>query len=145
MTDVLGIRGTVITPREEIADGLVTIEAGKISHVGRWTEDRCEDLLDFSGCYVASGLVDIHVHGGGGHSAMDPEGIPRLSEFLILSPHHPHGPPRTDLGGRGGHRQGGTGGRRRCHPPGDPYGGAVHQPRDVRRPERGSCAPPGHR
>ncbi len=82
MTEVLGIRGTVITPNEEIADGLVTIEAGKISHVGRWAEDRCERLLDFRGCYVAPGLVDIHVHGGGGHGVMDPEGIGGLSEFL---------------------------------------------------------------
>ena len=79
---MLGIRGTVITPSEEIADGLVTIEDGKISHVGGWTEDRCERILDFSGYYVAPGLVDIHVHGGGGHSAMDPEGIGGLSEFL---------------------------------------------------------------
>jgi len=82
MTGVLGIRGTVITPKGEIADGLVTIEGGKISHVGRWTEDRCERLLDFRGFYVAPGLVDIHVHGGGGHGAMDPEGIGGLSEFL---------------------------------------------------------------
>lgn len=79
---VLGIRGTVITPREEIADGFVAIEAGKIRHVGRWTEDRCDRLLDFRGFYVAPGLVDIHVHGGGGHDAMDPEGIEGLSEFL---------------------------------------------------------------
>ena len=85
MTGVLGIRGTAVTPIEEIADGLVTIEAGKISHVGRWTEDRCERLLDFRGYYVAPGLVDIHVHGGGGHSAMDPEGIGGLSEFLARS------------------------------------------------------------
>jgi N-acetylglucosamine-6-phosphate deacetylase len=82
MPGVLGIRGTVITPNEEIADGLVTIEAGKISQVGRWAEDRCERLLDFRGFYVAPGLVDIHVHGGGGHGAMDPEGIGGLSEFL---------------------------------------------------------------
>ena len=82
MSGALGIRGTVITPSEEIADGLVTIEGGKIGHVGRWAEDRCERLLDFSGCFVAPGLVDIHVHGGGGHGAMDPEGIPGLSEFL---------------------------------------------------------------
>jgi N-acetylglucosamine-6-phosphate deacetylase len=82
VTGVLGIRGTVITPNEEIADGLVTIEAGKISHVGRGTKDRCERILDFRGFYVSPGLVDIHVHGGGGHGAMDPEGIGGLSEFL---------------------------------------------------------------
>jgi N-acetylglucosamine-6-phosphate deacetylase len=82
LSGVLGIRGTVITPSEEIADGLVTIKEGKIGHVGRWAEDRCERILDFRGCYVAPGLVDIHVHGGGGHSTMDPEGIPGLSEFL---------------------------------------------------------------
>ncbi len=82
MTGVLGIRGTVITPNEEIADGLVTIEGGKISHVGGWTEDRCERLLDFRGFYVAPGLVDIHVHGGEGHDAMDPGDTGGLSEFL---------------------------------------------------------------
>jgi N-acetylglucosamine-6-phosphate deacetylase len=83
VTGVLGIRGTVITPSEEIADGLVTIEGGKISHVGRWTEDQPERILDFSGSYVAPGFVDIHVHGGDGHSAMDPDGIRGLSEFLV--------------------------------------------------------------
>jgi N-acetylglucosamine-6-phosphate deacetylase len=82
VTGVLGIRGTIITPKGEIADGLVTIEGGKIEYVGRWTEDRCDRLLDFRGFYVAPGLVDIHVHGGGGHDAMDPRDTGGLSEFL---------------------------------------------------------------
>jgi N-acetylglucosamine-6-phosphate deacetylase len=78
----LAIRGTIITPKEEIPDGIVTVEGEKIKHVGRWKEDQYERLLDLRGCYVAPGLVDIHVHGGGGHDAMDPKGLGGLSRFL---------------------------------------------------------------
>jgi N-acetylglucosamine-6-phosphate deacetylase len=78
----LAIRGTIITPREEIPDGIVTIEGEKIKHVEKWEEDRYERLLDLRGCYVAPGLVEIHVHGGGGHDAMDPKGLEGLSRFL---------------------------------------------------------------
>ena len=82
MSGSLAIRGTVITPREEISDGLVTVEGEKIEHVGRWEENHYERLLDLRGCYVAPGLVDVHVHGGGGHDVMDPEAIGGLSWYL---------------------------------------------------------------
>jgi len=80
----LAIRGTIITPQKEFADGLVLIEDGKIRHVGKWKEDRYERLLDFTGSYVAPGFVDIHVHGGMGHDSMDraPESMQGLSSFL---------------------------------------------------------------
>jgi N-acetylglucosamine-6-phosphate deacetylase len=134
VTGVLGIRGNVITPREEIADGLVTIEEGKIGHVEIWSEDRCDRLLDFRGCYVAPGLVDIHVHGGGGHSAMDPDGIPGLSEFLAgggvtsylptthTAPHERIMEAAEAIG------RGMRGGRWRCYPPRGPSGGTLYQP-----------------
>jgi N-acetylglucosamine-6-phosphate deacetylase len=78
----LAIRGTIITPREEIPDGIVTTEGEKIKHVEKWEENRYERLLDLRGCYVAPGLVDIHVHGGGGYDAMGPKGLEGLSRFL---------------------------------------------------------------
>jgi len=78
----LAIRGTLVTPREEIEDGLVTVEEGKIRHVGKWKEGQYDHLLDFRGHYVTPGLVDIHVHGGGGHDSTTPEGLGGLSRFL---------------------------------------------------------------
>ena len=57
-------------------------EGEKIKHVEKWEKDRYEHLLDLRGCYVAPGLVDIHVHGGGGNDAMDPKGLEGLSRFL---------------------------------------------------------------
>jgi N-acetylglucosamine-6-phosphate deacetylase len=81
----LAIRGTIITPREEIPDGIVTIEDEKIKHVGKWKEDQYERLLDLRGCYIAPGLVDIHVHGGRGYDSMDPKGLEGLSRVLVES------------------------------------------------------------
>lgn len=80
----LAIRGTVITPHREIADGLVLIEEGEIRHVGRWEEEDYGQLLDCTGSYVVPGFVDIHVHGGMGHDSMDrdPESLQRISKFL---------------------------------------------------------------
>jgi N-acetylglucosamine-6-phosphate deacetylase len=82
LSETLAFRGTVITPKEEIPDGIVIVDGEKIKHVGPWKEGRYERLLDLRGHYIAPGLVDIHVHGGGGHDAMSAEGLEGLSRFL---------------------------------------------------------------
>jgi N-acetylglucosamine-6-phosphate deacetylase len=56
------IRGAI--PTEGLADGLVTVEHGVIADV---REATAGSRTAFSGV-ILPGLVDIHCHGGGGHS-----------------------------------------------------------------------------
>ncbi|MCF1715645.1 N-acetylglucosamine-6-phosphate deacetylase [Flavihumibacter sp. RY-1] len=64
--------GKIITNEGILPDGSVVIEDGVISHVGNWVgEIPGYDTIDATGCYVAPGFIDLHVHGGGGHDFMD--------------------------------------------------------------------------
>ena len=84
LTETTIIMGDVISPRGLIPGGHVVVEDGKIAGVGDGEPDAAGKLLDFRGRLVAPGLVDIHVHGGGGQDVMDasPGGLDRLSLFL---------------------------------------------------------------
>lgn len=58
----------VITPEGELSPGWVTVAGGAIAAVGEDAgppAERVEELGDVS---LAPGFVDVHVHGGGGHS-----------------------------------------------------------------------------
>ena len=59
--------GEVITPyRSAAAD--VVVRDGRVRDIRPPGERRAgEDYIDCAGLYVGPGLVDIHVHGGGGH------------------------------------------------------------------------------
>lgn len=64
------MRGTVVTPYELISHGQVEITGGKITYAGPRrrplgeVRDQCDHL-------ICPGLIDVHVHGGAGHDAMD--------------------------------------------------------------------------
>jgi N-acetylglucosamine-6-phosphate deacetylase len=79
----LVIKGTIVTPSEIITRGQVVVEDGKITQVSPETETS-GNILDFHDCLVAPGLIDIHVHGGGGRDVMDAslEGLNHISCFL---------------------------------------------------------------
>ncbi len=83
MPETIVIKGNVLTPREQIGGGSVVVEDGRIAEVseGKAPQGR---VLDFEGCYVVPGFVDIHVHGGAGEDVMDASdgGLDRLSLFL---------------------------------------------------------------
>jgi N-acetylglucosamine-6-phosphate deacetylase len=83
MPETIVIKGNVFTPQEQIGGGFVVIEDGRITEVseGKASQGR---VLDFEGCYVVPGFVDIHVHGGAGEDVMDASdgGLDRLSLFL---------------------------------------------------------------
>ncbi len=78
--------GTLVTPDETLPDHTLVIEGAKIrsldpgSPVGQ-EEDR---VIDARGMWVTPGLIDVHVHGAGGHSAMDAtvESIHGMARFL---------------------------------------------------------------
>ena len=66
--------GVVLTPLEEIKDGVVVIRESRILGVGRRGEVQEPPdaaLIDAGGGYIAPGMIDIHVHGGKGADVMD--------------------------------------------------------------------------
>jgi len=84
MAEPIVLRGTLVTPREMISRGRVVVEGGKITEVG--PDDGSHDgrVYDFGDSLVAPGLIDVHIHGGGGHDVMDASqgSIEGLSGFL---------------------------------------------------------------
>jgi len=66
-----GVTGTTLANArvvlaDEVREGWLTIEDGRITHVGRGAAPR--DGVDLGGRYVLPGFVDIHHHGGAGGS-----------------------------------------------------------------------------
>ncbi|GAA3232536.1 N-acetylglucosamine-6-phosphate deacetylase [Actinocorallia longicatena] len=57
----------LVTPTGVIGNGWLTTEDGRITGLGEGPREGGRDL---EGAFLAPGFVDIHVHGGGGHSAM---------------------------------------------------------------------------
>src|ERR1700677_4148195 len=60
-------RGTVVV-RDGVIDAVVEGDLEVVGAVGG-SEEAVE--IDAGGRYVAPGLIDIHVHGGGGYDFMD--------------------------------------------------------------------------
>ena len=86
--------GTVLTPCEEIKDGIVVVEGSRILDVGQRGEieepadatfiDANGDRM-YSSAYIVPGLIDIHVHGSKGADVMDstPEALETMSRFFV--------------------------------------------------------------
>ncbi|MFO7250792.1 MAG: N-acetylglucosamine-6-phosphate deacetylase [Actinomycetes bacterium] len=68
---------------DEVREGWLTIEDGRITHVGYGAAPR--DGVDLAGRYLVPGFVDIHNHGGAGGSfpAGDAEQAARAAEFHL--------------------------------------------------------------
>ncbi len=66
--------GVLLLPDQAIECGWICIHDGKIEAIGGGDkapdQNDCE-CLDVEGRYISPGLIDIHVHGGGGHDFMD--------------------------------------------------------------------------
>lgn len=69
------VNGRVITPLQVIENGSLLIgDDGRIASVGEQGEVKIPVhalVVDAAGGYVAPGFVDVHVHGGVGHDALD--------------------------------------------------------------------------
>src|SRR5215813_3547920 len=79
----------LFTPAETIESPVVVVEDGQIvARGGRSSMDLPPGRhLDFPGCVLAPGLIDIHIHGGAGHDVMeaDASGLAALERSLLQS------------------------------------------------------------
>ncbi len=65
--------GRVLTPLEEIADGVLIVEDGRVAAVGHRDSVRVPAgarEVRAPGMTVVPGFVDVHIHGAGGHDVM---------------------------------------------------------------------------
>lgn len=61
----------VILENEILEDALVTVENGKIAGIHKSLDITPDmEVIDGEGNYLSPGFIDLHVHGGGGYSAM---------------------------------------------------------------------------
>ncbi|GIH72047.1 N-acetylglucosamine-6-phosphate deacetylase [Sphaerimonospora thailandensis] len=74
----------VVTP-DEVHDGWLTIEDGRITHIGRGTGPRNGNGHSLGGRVIVPGFVDIHTHGGAGGSYPDgdPESAAAVAAFHL--------------------------------------------------------------
>ena len=77
----------VYTPIEDIENGLVEIEDGRVTKLSRRAATEIAggaNFVDFGDAILAPGFLDIHIHGGGGVDAMRAAAsdLPRLGKFL---------------------------------------------------------------
>ncbi|HKV04094.1 MAG TPA: N-acetylglucosamine-6-phosphate deacetylase [Candidatus Acidoferrales bacterium] len=74
----------ILTPDEEISDGIILVEGSRITGLGhRDTLRLPPDAVDFvaAGMTVVPGFVDVHIHGAGGHDVM--EGNARALDRIV--------------------------------------------------------------
>lgn len=73
----------IITPANPIHYGWIHSQDSKITGIG--TDDAPDDdhIIDAKGRFVLPGFIDLHVHGGKGHEAMDatPEALEHMAQF----------------------------------------------------------------
>jgi N-acetylglucosamine-6-phosphate deacetylase len=66
--------GRILTPNEEISDGVIIVEGSRITGLGHRDEMRVPPgAIDYvaAGLTVVPGFVDLHIHGAGGHDVME--------------------------------------------------------------------------
>ena len=66
--------GRILTPEEEISDGIIVVEGSRITALGHRDEIRIPaGATDYvaGAMTVVPGFIDVHVHGAGGHDVME--------------------------------------------------------------------------
>jgi len=74
MTTTAIYASRILTPQEDISDGVIIVEGSQITGVGHRDEIRVPPgATDFvaTGMTVVPGFVDLHIHGAGGHDVME--------------------------------------------------------------------------
>jgi len=74
----------ILTPDEEISDGIIIVEGSRIAGIGHRDAMRIPaGATDFvaAGMTVVPGFIDLHIHGAGGHDVM--EGNARALDRIV--------------------------------------------------------------
>ncbi len=63
----------------------ISVESGKINKIAKNITDKADTSYDLKGGILASGYIDIHTHGGGGHDMMEgtKEALDAISEYHL--------------------------------------------------------------
>jgi N-acetylglucosamine-6-phosphate deacetylase len=64
----------ILTPQEEISDGVIVVDGDRIASIGHRDEVRVPPgAIDYvaSGSTIVPGFLDLHIHGAGGHDVME--------------------------------------------------------------------------
>src|SRR5580704_10858092 len=77
----------ILTPDDEISDGVIVVEDGRITGLGHRDEMRLPPgAVDYvaTGMTVVPGFVDVHIHGAGGHDFMEatPRALDRITSAV---------------------------------------------------------------
>ncbi len=80
--------GTVITPSNEIKDGIVLVQNGKILEVGKREsikEPEQVNIIDANSGYISPGMIDIHVNGamGADVTKVAPDTFSVMGKFFV--------------------------------------------------------------
>lgn len=69
--DLLLTGARVVDARRDLPDAWVRVSGGLIAEVGTGPAPYATDRLDLDGAILTPGLIDLHVHGGGGYAFDD--------------------------------------------------------------------------
>jgi len=77
----------ILTPFEEISDGVILVDGSRIVAIGHRDEIRVPTgSIDYvaTGMTVVPGFVDVHIHGAGGHDVMEasPRALDRIASTV---------------------------------------------------------------
>lgn len=81
------VNGRIITPFQEVDQGVILIEGGRIAALGpvqELTPPGDAKTIDAAGNIVAPGFIDVHTHGSSGHGVMEAfhGGLQAMAEIL---------------------------------------------------------------
>lgn len=77
------VNAEILTPIQGVSNGFVKIEGGRIVDVGKGAPTSPGRVVDAAGALVSPGLIDVHIHGSGGHwGFFEPGDILDMARFL---------------------------------------------------------------
>lgn len=77
------VNAEILSPVQDIAGGYVKIEGGRIADMGTGAPKAPGRVVDAGGALLAPGLIDIHIHGSGGHwGFFEADDIIDMARFL---------------------------------------------------------------